>query len=683
VAQVVRVDTSQAFSAAQTLQGRQNLDIDPDLTVSGNVTSNGGYFVVDRVGDADSARLLLLNDDSEQGDITFRTGASGDRWKILSTAAAESGSDVGSNFQIARYNDSAVFQDYPVIIYRSTGETNFANNVLINNGGYLRINSSNENNSADIWMDANTSESATIFNRTGTSNRWSFGKTSTAESGSDAGSDFAIGRYNDSGAYQDNPIGINRSTGVTQFSNTVLINNAGYLLIDSSTANEDCDIYMYANTSEACVIHLCTGSSTRWRIYKSDAAESGSEVGSDFILSRYNDSGAYQDNPIEITRSTGVTNFSNNVWISGSSITHDYSSGAGDVIHFMRANTSENAFIRFQTGTSNRWAIVKNDAAESGSDVGSKFLIQGYTDAGAWKWDALVINRNTGKVEFNSGDVSINNGTLIVDRSNENVGAYFFLDANTSQAGNIYNRTGTSNRWSFGKTSTAESGSDAGSDFAIARYNDAGTWQEDAIKITRSTGLIAFANGMDNVLPIRGVSPQVNFYQTDYAATANNHRWRTYSDGANFSIQVGNASSLSSCYRITSALTGTRGATEHRCYLQGSTKATLNSTGMIFTNNCTAVDFITTSDGTLKSNLHVIDDALHKVNSINGYTFQWSENQANGAGVVAQEVENILPSIVNDNGVNNKKSVAVMGMVGLLVEAVKELTEKVEKLEDR
>lgn len=53
--------------------------------------------------------------------------------------------------------------------------------------------------------------------RTNGSNRWTMGATSTAESGSDAGSDFAINRSNDAGTFVDSPMIIERKTGKAQF----------------------------------------------------------------------------------------------------------------------------------------------------------------------------------------------------------------------------------------------------------------------------------------------------------------------------------------------------------------------------------------------------------------------------------------------------------------------------------
>jgi hypothetical protein len=53
----------------------------------------------------------------------------------------------------------------------------------------------------------------------------------------------------------------------------------------------------------------------------------------------------------------------------------------------------------------------------------------------------------------------------------------------------------SSQRWSFGKSNTAEGGSDAGSDFFINRYNDAGTFQSQPVVIKRNTGFMGINQG--------------------------------------------------------------------------------------------------------------------------------------------------------------------------------------------
>lgn len=91
------------------------------------------------------------------------------------------------------------------------------------------------------------------------------------------------------------------------------------------------------------------------------------------------------------------------------------------------------------------------------------------------------------------------------------------------------------------------------------------------------------------------------------------------------------------------------------------------------------------SDARLKDNITPIDDPLAKVLSISGNTFTWndkSHHSGEDVGVVAQEIQEVLPQIVTlrDSGY---LAVDYQKIVPLLIEAIKELNAKVQKLEDK
>ena len=109
--------------------------------------------------------------------------------------------------------------------------------------------------------------------------------------------------------------------------------------------------------------------------------------------------------------------------------------------------------------------------------------------------------------------------------------------------------------------------------------------------------------------------------------------------------------------------------------------------------NYTAVGNITAySDIRVKTNIDVIPEALDKVKQLSGYTFDRTDfipdaetgvmPETRQTGVIAQEVLKVLPEAVTtmDDG---KYAVAYGNMVGLLIEAIKELSAKVEELENK
>ena len=87
------------------------------------------------------------------------------------------------------------------------------------------------------------------------------------------------------------------------------------------------------------------------------------------------------------------------------------------------------------------------------------------------------------------------------------------------------------------------------------------------------------------------------------------------------------------------------------------------------------------SDERIKDNIEQIDGALEKVQAIRGVTFNRTDtdDDTRHAGVIAQEVEKVLPEVVKD-GEDGIKSVAYANMVGLLIEAIKEQQTQIDDL---
>jgi len=108
-----------------------------------------------------------------------------------------------------------------------------------------------------------------------------------------------------------------------------------------------------------------------------------------------------------------------------------------------------------------------------------------------------------------------------------------------------------------------------------------------------------------------------------------------------------------------------------------STKLTyVPSTGTL-----NSVIFNTTSDENKKTNIEIILDALNIVENLRGVTFEFTEGGMLSAGLIAQDVEKYLPQLISENSAG--KSLNYNGVIGILVEAVKTLSEKVKNLENK
>jgi hypothetical protein len=137
----------------------------------------------------------------------------------------------------------------------------------------------------------------------------------------------------------------------------------------------------------------------------------------------------------------------------------------------------------------------------------------------------------------------------------------------------------------------------------------------------------------------------------------------------------------------------------------GTTLSVLSETGAF-----SAITTITSysSDRRLKENFRPLEDALNKVSKLNGCTFDWKQEECNQydfwpetikneVGLIAQEVEDVLPQAVceapfdtkDENGVKvsrsgkNFKTIQYEKLIPLLVEAIKELRNQVEELRNK
>ena len=113
-----------------------------------------------------------------------------------------------------------------------------------------------------------------------------------------------------------------------------------------------------------------------------------------------------------------------------------------------------------------------------------------------------------------------------------------------------------------------------------------------------------------------------------------------------------------------------------------TTTGTITSTGAI-TSNGDITAFAASSDIRKKENIAKIDNALAKVAKIGGYTYNFKGDDRRIAGVIAQELERVLPEVIyeiDDEELGKSKAVRYGNIVGLLIEAIKELKTELDEL---
>lgn len=115
------------------------------------------------------------------------------------------------------------------------------------------------------------------------------------------------------------------------------------------------------------------------------------------------------------------------------------------------------------------------------------------------------------------------------------------------------------------------------------------------------------------------------------------------------------------------------------------TSAKVSSTKLYFnpsTGTLNATVFNSLSDASQKTNVVKIENATQTLNKIDGVEFDWIENGKHSSGVIANAIEGILPFLVetNEQGI---KSVNYAGLIAYLIESNKELSKRIEILENK
>ena len=126
--------------------------------------------------------------------------------------------------------------------------------------------------------------------------------------------------------------------------------------------------------------------------------------------------------------------------------------------------------------------------------------------------------------------------------------------------------------------------------------------------------------------------------------------------------------------------------------LDGATDMRLYNNGDLHVEGNVVAYSTTISDERLKTDIVKIDGALDKVAQLNGYTFTYTADGKKSAGVIAQEVQKVLPSAIvesklplkmGDDDETEYMTVQYDQLMGLMIEAIKELKAEVAELKGK
>ena len=118
-----------------------------------------------------------------------------------------------------------------------------------------------------------------------------------------------------------------------------------------------------------------------------------------------------------------------------------------------------------------------------------------------------------------------------------------------------------------------------------------------------------------------------------------------------------------------------------KLFFNGSNKLETTSAGVDITGDLTVSGSVSEgSDIRLKTNIKPIEDPIDKVTQIEGVSFNWKKDNKPSLGVIADQVEKIIPELVQGD---DPKTVNYNGLIGLLIEAVKDQQTQIDSLKER
>jgi hypothetical protein len=242
--------------------------------------------------------------------------------------------------------------------------------------------------SATLTMNKPSSgQQVSVEGRMNNASRWrvALGDT-TAESGANSGSNFALERCDDAGTFIDQPLSINRATAIANFTGNLTIAKATPALAFNRTAGT------------AGGLQGQTAGSTRWNLVVGDTtAESGSNAGSNFALYNYTDAGGFIGTVLSANRATSVVNFAVPPTIAGAPIVSgasisDAAPSSPQAGQLWFESDSGNTYIYYNDGNTSQWVqinIASNPAIGQTAETRNRLVNPAMQISQEWANSAL------------------------------------------------------------------------------------------------------------------------------------------------------------------------------------------------------------------------------------------------------------------------------------------------------
>lgn len=430
----------------------------------------------------------------------------------------------------------------------------------------------------------------------------------------------------------------------------------------------------------------------RWRHYFGTVAETGSDAGCDVIFERFSDASTSLGNVLRLVRKNGYMLLGKGT-ARAAALTNTDSDVA---IEFSKSVATANCRLTSNTNGVLRWSMdLGNGEAETGSNAGSNFALTRFSDAGGVIDQVLKINRDSGYITWIGTGMNINGNamvsppdwTTIQVRAKLNSGLEMF--ANSTAGGNLIaafvGPPASGRRWNCWFGDGAEGANNAGSNLNFQAMDNSGNYLRSAMILYRDSGEARFAAAV---------------------------RCGTYCIANTFLGQAGNSWIIQGqgdpyiegeYRRVFIVENGNIGDTlqwlgYHRPGIETFYRFLVGGSGNYFEMRNNGVGYSqggwnSSSDGRVKINRSVIENALDKLLAITGYVYDKLSPMGEvnrEAGIIAQDVEAVLPETVTlmdtattalegaEHVYTDFRAMNYNGVTALLVNAVKELSGKLD-----
>jgi hypothetical protein len=251
------------------------------------------------------------------------------------------------------------------------------------------------------------------------------------------------------------------------------------------------DLRINAAAASARQVSLQTASLNRWGVRANTTAEGGSNAGSDFEVAAYNDAGAALSTPLVIRRSDGRVTIGALV-AAATTVT---TLGTGGLVTLADGN---NVAVGTTTGSQ-----IGTGATQKLGFFGATPVVQ---PANTTDLRQLLINlgllASGGATPLSLAGGSLTVGAGVVSKTGAT--ASFGISGDAGQTRDFSFQTAGVSRWILRTNSTAEGGSDAGSDLQILSRTDAGASKTTVLTLNRATGLMTLGGSLLTVASATG-----------------------------------------------------------------------------------------------------------------------------------------------------------------------------------